>query len=976
MLLALNQHLMTAFANLVPRASDGSGEATAASDNEQVSAEQPRPDGCIDDEMAQASSGRNNEVTDMEVEDVESASDETTKLPVPDEPVERRSSMRKVQSTESAMDGEKENDAPIDNTTTKTRSSARLRQKDADSVSSNASAADRSDNHSQAPFVEDVLDEDEVDDEDGDVPVSKKKSKNKSEILKYVAPNPEVKSLASGEYSDKKVGADVTAFNHRFKITLGPNGEKIARLQQEGNPVPYELFAPMAEAVANYSSEIGEFVGELYLVMDGGAPPTKNGTAEDRRASKKAAFDKAVEVQKEEVELYGTKNSPEVMKAFANAVNPTCPEAKYAVKLALESLAQENDNITFYQAPDEAEAQLAKLYRLRRIDVVYCNDTDYLLYGIKEVLIYKTNKHLGRFSGYLYRIDESFVDADNDLYGFSVQKLKAVSIISGNDFSDGIFKVGTKTAIDIVKKHWDETKPLEANVASVIEVAESMNGVEVPPDFASQFKAAWATFTHHRVYDPVNEQIEYLEPTTSTAELDSTYLENTLGTVAIESSVCKRIVSGDIHHSGKPWDQVINVGSSSSMPIGTMPAQDFETRSNIITRDRLEFEEEYNNLGEEQKEELYQEYLTAKKVHEVRIQQLAETDPEVVEWRRKEDLFEEQASEYRRLIENNDLTPVDIDEKSIIIWTMFVEKRMTEKHPEILSKSSRYVLKGTKHKNGTPNGREEDAVYVRTNRKPIFGINSSSSEPHLEATIGNRTVRVSVSGASADHTYRRLRRHDMSHHYESSEGDKLGKVTQRFIQYPIFFKGDAPAFLAEMISTKTMFILHGGGTGIVLNRDYNGTVLDPNGNKFHCMGISYLLGVFGQLESELLVISDAQTKEVTRQMKQNIPLPIVTFGRVENATGGERGSEPELYTLYKDQTKEEKVATGMSSKEVQTQLVTGRVGQSLKKVAIGTGKSFTRNKAGGYIEPYHESHGNVGEVLDQAYVDNGSLSRL
>ena len=104
----------------------------------------------------------------------------------------------------------------------------------------------------------------------------------------------------------------------------------------------------------------------------------------------------------------------------------------------------------------------------------------------------------------------------------------------------------------------------------------------------------------------------------------------------------------------------------------------------------------------------------------------------------------------------------------------------------------------------------------------------------------------------------------------SGPGDASGLV-HRYIQFPTFFWGDAGAYLAEMVTTRVLFLLEGGGTGKVLNRNYIGFVRDPAGLSQHCFGISAIVDFTDKLQAKTMAICNGQSDAVLRQFRQNLP---------------------------------------------------------------------------------------------------------
>eukprot|EP00494_Astrolonche_serrata_P024352 UN24610 len=110
-----------------------------------------------------------------------------------------------------------------------------------------------------------------------------------------------------------------------------------------------------------------------YVVFDGGLLPSKMGK-EDERAERRAKNLKAGQ----EFTRQGIHHK--AMKCFAKAVDVT-PTMAYQVIKKLKEL-----NVKYVVAPYEADAQLAHLYKRKKVDAIISEDSDLLTYGCRTVL--------------------------------------------------------------------------------------------------------------------------------------------------------------------------------------------------------------------------------------------------------------------------------------------------------------------------------------------------------------------------------------------------------------------------------------------------------------------------------------------------------------------------------------------------------------------------------------------------------------
>ncbi len=180
----------------------------------------------------------------------------------------------------------------------------------------------------------------------------------------------------------------------------------------------------------------------LVYVFDGTPPQLKQAEIEKRREVKKKAWEEWKEAL--EKEDYATAYSKSTMTS--SLTNEMVEEAKQLLTYL---------GIPYVQAPSEAEVQAA--YMTKDVYAAASRDYDTLLFGANRQVRYVTiqgKEHLpssGRFRKY----EPEVIDLQQflDHHGITREQLVELSILIGNDFTQGISGIGPKTGLKLLKSH-------------------------------------------------------------------------------------------------------------------------------------------------------------------------------------------------------------------------------------------------------------------------------------------------------------------------------------------------------------------------------------------------------------------------------------------------------------------------------------------------------------------------------------------
>ncbi|PBK83758.1 PIN domain-like protein, partial [Armillaria gallica] len=161
----------------------------------------------------------------------------------------------------------------------------------------------------------------------------------------------------------------------------------------------------------------------------------------------------------------------------------------------------------YWEAPGEAEAELAMLSHLGRISAVMSEDFDTMIFGARQVIRIKEESD----SKYLIEVYEAGSQ-------FSCNNLVMIALLAGGDYDDGIQGCGIQTAASIAKSSIGKQlfDALEASeVDSYAAVASAWR-----QDFSMtlETQGAWQRSLASRIpldFPQVSVLIQYLHPVTS-----------------------------------------------------------------------------------------------------------------------------------------------------------------------------------------------------------------------------------------------------------------------------------------------------------------------------------------------------------------------------------------------------------------------------------------------------------------------------
>ncbi|KAF1787326.1 Exonuclease 1 [Phytophthora cactorum] len=205
------------------------------------------------------------------------------------------------------------------------------------------------------------------------------------------------------------------------------------------------------------------------------------------------------------------------------------------------------DDITFYVAPYEADAQLAFLSRQKIVDVVISQDSDCVPYGVKTVLF-----KLGP-DGWGSELKRRSLGANEELsfVGWTEEMFIQLCVLAGCDYCPSVSGVGIITAYKLVSTYKTPTEVLTA--------LQQQKGSSVPEDYPEHFYSAILTYRHQLVFDPVMRcKLKMLSPLDVSKDILPLVDKGLhfLGNVELRDDVVATIAAGEIHpmtHESYAW---------------------------------------------------------------------------------------------------------------------------------------------------------------------------------------------------------------------------------------------------------------------------------------------------------------------------------------------------------------------------------------------------------------------------------------
>jgi exonuclease-1 len=308
------------------------------------------------------------------------------------------------------------------------------------------------------------------------------------------------------EFKGQKVGVDVYSWLHKGAIGCA------ADLCQKIPTCRYITY------VMDRVHMLQHFKVHPVLIFDGGNLPLKRITESERRQGREHHMQEGMTLLRQ-----GKRASAD--DHFQKACDVTVEMACSLIQV----LRQEN--VEFYVAPYEADAQLAFLARNGYVSCIITEDSD-LIALETPCTLFKMDKF---GTGTQIRFEDLARCDDMSFLHFTPEMVLTVCIMAGCDYLPSLSGIGFKTAYKLVKQH----KTIK-HVLNALQVdPKGKFSVRELSEYAIKFNEAALTFRHHRVYDPWTRSMVTLTPVPEEVDADEyTFLGPPLD-LAQSRSVCE-----------------------------------------------------------------------------------------------------------------------------------------------------------------------------------------------------------------------------------------------------------------------------------------------------------------------------------------------------------------------------------------------------------------------------------------------------
>ncbi len=151
--------------------------------------------------------------------------------------------------------------------------------------------------------------------------------------------------------------------------------------------------------------------------------------------------------------------------------------------------------VPFIVAPSEGEAQASYMVQKGAADYVGSQDYDSLLFGaprmVRNVTITGRRKLPRR--GVYVDVKPETIELQEALETLEIsrEQLIDMGILVGTDFNPGIYKVGPKTALKLVKKHPDDMPAIFDELGQAIENYEAIKDFFLHPPVTDDYTVRW-----------------------------------------------------------------------------------------------------------------------------------------------------------------------------------------------------------------------------------------------------------------------------------------------------------------------------------------------------------------------------------------------------------------------------------------------------------------------------------------------------
>jgi len=252
------------------------------------------------------------------------------------------------------------------------------------------------------------------------------------------------KQIDFSDLKGKKIAIDFSNMAYQFLSSI--RSKDGTPLMDSNNNIT-SVYVGIFSRITNLMSQ------NIYpcFVFDGKPPLLKVHTQEEREYRKRIAEEKLEKAKEaEDLEAIG-KYSKQTSRLSSDIVSDS--------KELLKALG-----LPIIQAPSEADAQGSYIVERGDVYAFASSDFDCLLHNCPRLITNLTLSKKKRLaSGAIIKISPEIIELENVLKNLDINQdqLIVIAILCGTDYNQGIYKIGPKTALKLVKEHKDFNKIFE-----------------------------------------------------------------------------------------------------------------------------------------------------------------------------------------------------------------------------------------------------------------------------------------------------------------------------------------------------------------------------------------------------------------------------------------------------------------------------------------------------------------------------------
>ncbi len=239
---------------------------------------------------------------------------------------------------------------------------------------------------------------------------------------------------------------------------------------------------PLMDSQGNVTSHLSGIFFRTINLMEAGIKPVYIFDGKPSHLKNRTIEARVMQKEKAKLELETARKSGDMERARSLAAR-TSHLTRDMVKEAIELL--DYMGVPSHVAPSEGEAQASMMSKTGMVDGVISQDYDCLLFGAKRVLrnftYFGRRKIPGR--NMYVNVTPEYMDLRENLESLDLthDQLIQVGILVGTDFNKGLFRVGAKTALKLMKKHGDIHGVLRAKETEIENLDEILDLFANPP---------------------------------------------------------------------------------------------------------------------------------------------------------------------------------------------------------------------------------------------------------------------------------------------------------------------------------------------------------------------------------------------------------------------------------------------------------------------------------------------------------------